>query len=428
LCRTLRHLHVWLAFSLTPTLGLSAEVLNWPAAVQEARANNPRLIAQRAEREKAGHQIDVARAAFRPHLTASADVSQSITDPAPGQGTQTYSVGLTLRQSLFAGFRDEAALEERRLGAELAQTSLDRVEASQAFELRSAFARQLYAQLLWDLEKNTALRRRENVRLVTLRFKGGRENRGALLRSEATLAQAEVEVAQAQRQLEGTRLLLAHALGRREDFAQRVDGTLKTPTLTPTHDLNTLASAAFSTKESALGVKTAQAALESAAGEAYPDLSAFATTTRSGPWPPEQDRMVIGLSLSWNLYAGGAPSARLRSQTAAKASAEAAFTDTLMTAREDLHTAQSGLIDAISQVKVRETLFEAAKLQAEIARRQYSLGLVTFLDWDQTENALIDAERSLLASRRDAVLALATWERARGQRLSDLRGQELSDP
>jgi outer membrane protein TolC len=99
-----------------------------------------------------------------------------------------------------------------------------------------------------------------------------------------------------------------------------------------------------------------------------------------------------------------------------------------MTAREDLHTAQSGLIDAISQVKVRETLFEAAKLQAEIARRQYSLGLVTFLDWDQTENALIDAERSLLASRRDAVLALATWERARGQRLSDLRGQELSDP
>ena len=57
----------------------------------------------------------------------------------------------------------------------------------------------------------------------------------------------------------------------------------------------------------------------------------------------------------------------------------------------------------------------AADLRAEIARTQYTTGLLSFEDWDLIENDLIDNQKAMLASLRDAVLAEAAWEQTLGK-------------
>jgi outer membrane protein TolC len=70
--------------------------------------------------------------------------------------------------------------------------------------------------------------------------------------------------------------------------------------------------------------------------------------------------------------------------------------------------------DAAERVDVQENFYEAARVRAEIARSQYSSGLLSFDDWDIIENELISREKEILAARRDAARAEAAWESAQG--------------
>ena len=57
---------------------------------------------------------------------------------------------------------------------------------------------------------------------------------------------------------------------------------------------------------------------------------------------------------------------------------------------------------------------KAAEVRSEIARAQYQNGLLSFEDWDLIENDLIDKQKAMLTSQRDAVVARAAWEKMLG--------------
>ena len=58
---------------------------------------------------------------------------------------------------------------------------------------------------------------------------------------------------------------------------------------------------------------------------------------------------------------------------------------------------------------------KAAQVRAEIARSQYTSGLLAFEDWDLIENDLIENEKQALLARRTAARAAAAWDRALGK-------------
>jgi outer membrane protein TolC len=80
----------------------------------------------------------------------------------------------------------------------------------------------------------------------------------------------------------------------------------------------------------------------------------------------------------------------------------------------NLQQAFNSWVDAAQQSHVQQQVLQAAELRAEIARSQYTSGLMSFDDWDIIEDDLIAQQKTDLTARRDAILALAAWENARG--------------
>ncbi len=81
----------------------------------------------------------------------------------------------------------------------------------------------------------------------------------------------------------------------------------------------------------------------------------------------------------------------------------------------ELQQAFAASQDAVGKVDVQEKFLHAAQVREEIATSQYTAGLLSFQDWDLIEDDLIANQKTMLASRRDAVIAEATWERIQGK-------------
>ena len=107
-----------------------------------------------------------------------------------------------------------------------------RVARAQAsFDLKSAFAALRHAQDSSMLADDIIRRREENLKLVELRFEGGRGNRRVVLSSRAAVSQARYERLQAQHALSWPREQLARALG--NDRAQGFDIAGNVPEAAP---------------------------------------------------------------------------------------------------------------------------------------------------------------------------------------------------
>jgi outer membrane protein TolC len=72
-------------------------------------------------------------------------------------------------------------------------------------------------------------------------------------------------------------------------------------------------------------------------------------------------------------------------------------------------------VESVAQLKVDSSFREAAAMRADIARKQYNNGLLSFQDWDTIESDYIKRQKNYLASKRDRVINESNWEKALGR-------------
>jgi outer membrane protein TolC len=404
------------AFLVFGAAGLAAaEVLTWDDSLRAAAAANPDLNAARESVRAAESGRRAAYSPFLPQVTAGAGHSASHVEGTPGV-SDGYSLDLSARQNLFAGGTDRAALTRASAAESQARASLDLVRADVGFQLRAAFARQLYAQDQEALARDIARRRQENSRLVELRFEAGREHKGSALRSRAAWSQADFEAAQAARALATARRALARVMGRSAFEVFTVTGTLTSSAPDAAPDFVALGLLTPSYRRQEAGWTSARAGVSTARGRWLPEVAASGSASRDGgDWPPDRDRWSLGLSASVPLFSGGKDLYDLRGAQADERRARAELEAAGLSAALDLEEAHSGLLDAAGRAAVQREFLEAARVRSEIARGQYTSGLLSFEDWDLIENDLINQQKSWLVSLRDAVVAEAEWDRTRGK-------------
>jgi outer membrane protein TolC len=174
------------------------EALTWEACVQEAKKSHPDLISAEAvvHQAQANHAITTSN--ILPHV--STEVRQS-TSKAATKRSDAYSYGVTTQQLLFDGLKTPYDIAAAAKNVKSARYNYDVTSADIRLRLRTAFIELLKAQEFVIIAENIALRRKQNADLVQLLYDGGREHRGSLLTAQANLAQAEFEVAQAQRNI-----------------------------------------------------------------------------------------------------------------------------------------------------------------------------------------------------------------------------------
>jgi outer membrane protein TolC len=394
----------------------SAQWIEWAEFTRWVAERNPVLVAARESLERARHDVRAAEATWWPELAGSAGFSRSDADGSSAGPVDRTALGLEARYTLYAGGSDRARVAQARALLEQAESELREAYASVGAEARRAFVGLQFAQQRVVLAETILERRRQNLELVRLRFDSGAENKGALLRVEAAALQAEADLEQARRDLAVRQRELSGLAGREDRVAWRARGDLPMPAAPDEPDWGAAARAAPRVRAARARLAAARAAEAIALGARRPEVAARGAIDRAGDsWPPDRDGWSAAVTLTVPVFTGGRTVGRLAAARAEVRAAEARLEQETRAQELALETAYANLLDALRQVEVQEAFRKAAETRAEIARAQYANGLLSFQNWDQIEDELIQSRRNLLARARDAALAAAEWERARGR-------------
>ncbi len=414
-----------LLFSLVLLAPAHADSLTWQASVAEAASNNAELRSARSNLDAAGYDASAAYSGYYPQVSAGAGYSDTTSDSAlsgsstPGTSTFTgtsYSASVSVTQNLFSGFQDRARIEQGSAKREGVEASLSLAKARVSQALKNAYAGLKFAQDSITLAEKIVGRQQENVRLVELRFESGRENKGSLLLTKASLAQARLGQLQATQARVTAQAQLAQTLGRNAADALTVSDDPPTAEPMDQPDFQRLAQQAPDYTQAAAQEKSAAAGVTLARSSFYPNVNLTGSVGRSGSdWFPEDERRTVGINLSVPLFTGGR---NYYSSRSAVASLDAASASTLTAERlllANLKQAYANYVQAVERLKVDQAFLDAAQVRAEIARSQYNNGLISFSDWNLIENDLIQRQTAHVQSQRDRVIAEAAWERTQGR-------------
>ncbi len=388
--------------------------------MEQAAKNNSEIKAAQSSLESARESAKSSRSGFLPSLSGnlnysygSSGLSSTSTDES---ASSSYGVGISLSQNVFNGFSDKAKLEQAHAQTRNQEANLDSVKAKVSFDLKSAYANLLFAQRMVDLQGEIQKRREQNLKLVTLRFESGRENRGSVLLSKAYLEQARYESLQARNSIMTAQVQLARVLGRDEETSFFVSDEIPLAPLGALPNFKQIVASTPEHRTSVANEDSADWGIKLARGKFFPTLSLSASSGKSGSdWFPQYDRWSVGASISIPLFDGGKD---FYGTHAAIASWEATVAtrangDRIILTK--LKSSYAGYQEANEKYKVDLSFKFAANKRAEIARGKYNNGLLTFDQWDIIENDLIVRERATLQSQRERAINEATWLQAQGR-------------
>jgi outer membrane protein TolC len=317
---------------------------------------------------------------------------------------------------LFSGFQDHGKWTQAKASTRAARLSLQILKARISYDLKSAFQGVQYATEYVNLTDDIIHRREENLSMVRLRFQSGRENKGSELLSQAYLNQSRYDNLQARNALNVARAQLARALGADSGAALDVKGEipLHEP---PSPDFKKLAPRTPDYLQAEAQEDAAEAGVTIARSGFFPSLSVIGSVGDQGKsfYPNERDKWSVGVNLTLPLFNGGKDYYTTRAATEARGAADFTRLNSLHAALAKLEQGFAGYTEAVSKLAVDESFKQAAMVRAEIARKKYGNGLLSFEEWDIIENDLIARQKTFLLSRRDRVIAEAGWEQAQGQ-------------
>ncbi|NOU35304.1 MAG: TolC family protein [Kiritimatiellaceae bacterium] len=393
------------------------DALTWQDCFSRTVENNIDLGVGRLKLKEAEAALKSQQSVYYPDLTAKAGRSVGGSKPESSDGwnnTDSLSASLNASYTIFDGFGNRARVTKTEAELYAEKANFDQTRSNVEYALRKAFSDQLYAQELLDLVKNIASRRADSVRLVEMRYQGGRENKGSLMLKQAQLADALYSVGETERALELARRRLAGLMKQTKfsDFA--VAGELSTNPPPTGVSLDELARQTPSYHSAEANMKAAEQGFIITRSARFPQVTASASLNGSGETEIKNKSWQTGIAVSLPLFTGGKLSQDIIISGLKREQSKLDAENTILTLLNNLQTAINTYRDRYAALSVQKAQLDAADMRATVARAQYQQGLISFQDWDTIENSLITAQRSWLSSRRAADQAEAAWQNAMG--------------
>lgn len=392
----------------------AAETLSFKEARTLMLRGNPEALSAALDAEAAGFRLRSARGALFPSFSASASYSRSGTQGfAPGD---SYSYGFTGSQPLFSP-GVPASVRAAAAASSSSGASRDSTTSRLTYELKTAFADILNAREAIKLSESTLTRREENLGLLKLKYKAGRESKAALLETEAALKTARWQHGRYSKNLRLLERKLNRLLGR--PLMSPAPELIPPGTKELPEDFSALAGILkrhYSVRAARAALDSARAARESAGAARLPEASANGSYRWSGSdWPDRSNSWSLGASLSLPLFSGGTLRANSAAADKALLSAEAdlkASEDAVLLAAEDAFLSWK---EAGDYLDVSKSSMEAAEARAWLVRTQYLSGQASYFEWRNVEEQLINAQNQHLAAGRELAVSRAALDRALGE-------------
>lgn len=391
------------------------EPLTWQQCLSEAKEAHPDLYSALAVLQQAEADKLINRGSLLPQISAALSGKEGGTL----NGGSGYSTGYSLsaQQLLYDGQKSSRQVLSNEEAIKAAQYNYKAVSANLRFALRSAFTELLKAQDLVGLAGEIAKRRQKNLRLISLRYKGGREHLGSFRQAEADKAQADFELGRAERGLLLARTKLASALGggNHQNLAVQGDFNVKElPLQKP--NLPELAKNSPLFQQLDSRSKGARFDLDAAKSAFSPQLYLTSSIGRNAydRMPTDALDWSAGVTVAVPIYGGGSGNARVSKAMAVVSQLNAQEKSGYLQLLDSIEGSWKDFVDAQQNVAVQKKFLDAAVERSTIANSQYSNGLITFNDWVIIEDNLVNAKKNFLNAGADLLIAEAKWIQAKG--------------
>lgn len=398
--------------------GSSADAMTLQEAVSLAVSTNPEVGQVSNDRRAIDQELRQGRALYYPQVdlrVASgvelSENSTTLSDTHPDTSSRTLwrkEASLTLSQLIFDGFFADSEVERQ---TSRSKSAAHRVQESAEFvglDAVEAYLEVLRHRERVELAENNVTVHRQRLQQVQARAQAGGGNIADVRQAEARLANAESGLVQAQGNLRDAEALFIRVVGQGpetlEEPAIPADALPADVEAAVNSAIENSPTVAFARQD----VKTAEADVKQQEASLYPDirleLSGSANDNVDGRTNSEFDASAM-VVLRYNLYRGGADTARIREFKWRLAEAIDAMHTNERKVSEDARVSWNAIETSHSNVGILQQQVTANERTRDVYKQQFEIGQRGLLDLLDADNELYLANDSLITATYAEVFA-----------------------
>lgn len=414
---TAMHRHFRRAATLAFGAAVSASVLIAPVdfaeaeTLQEALAAaylyNPTLKAARAELRATDEGVPLARSNYRPRISGSASHTYTYREDATGsEDDNVTTYGVTFSQPIFRGFRTRNAISAAEAQVEAGRERLRDAEQDVLLNAVTAYVNVVRDEAVLSLRRNNRRVLQQQQQATQDRFQVGEVTRTDVAQANARVSGAESEISAAQALLQASRATYAQIIG-------HMPANLSQPG--PARNLPRTLEEAIAIAEGenpqileALFLERAQQhTIDETKGELLPsvDLEASYTNTEGAGGAGRTETTRVSGVVTVPIYQGGAVSSRIRRAIETRSQLRHLIDVARESVRANVISAWGDYTAAQAQIVSDQAQVEATEIALRGVREEEKVGQRTVLDVLNAEQDLLNAQVTLVTTRRDYIVA-----------------------
>ncbi|MCB1478329.1 MAG: TolC family outer membrane protein [Rhodobiaceae bacterium] len=426
-----------LASAIAVSVALPARAETMMSAMSYAYSSNPTLNAARAEARAVDEGVAQALSGWRPTVTGEASIGQKYTDTdssistSSGSSTTTPgSVGVTVNQPLFRGYRTVNSTKQAEAAVRAAHESLRNTEQNVLLQAAQAYADVVRDSAIVQLRNNNLSVLQEQLKATQDRFEVGEVTRTDTAQARARVSAAQSQMNAAQAQLLSSRAVYIQIIGREpknlkapQPFTRQIPASLDQAIAISRSDHPAIKAARYSEESAAFAIKVAEGAL-------LPTLSLQGSmsynTEPSSTVNNTFSAQILGV-LTVPIYQGGSEYSQIREAKQTRSQrmlevdvARAEVQAAVLSAWGGLQAARASILSAQAQI-------DAASIALDGVREEARVGQRTTLDVLDAQQELLDARVSRVIAERDQVVASVSLYSALGRLLATRIGLSVRE-
>jgi outer membrane protein TolC len=379
-----------------------------------AKENNLELQQSRMSIDDARAAATEANASFYPNLSASTNYRYGGSASVDPSGR--FSTGLSAQYTLYKGGSIRAGSKIAGTRIKIAEQNFRQKENEVVQSVKQAFYKILQIQEQINRINSILKRRNDNLTLLKLNYRVGRENEPNVRQAEVSLNQTEYDSLQAELNLALTKNTLRQLLNLpNEDISIQYQDK---PIIFP--ELDSLAKEAGNNRPEIISQKANQDILAAQKVQAksnyLPSVSVSSSYGLGGDnFFKQSDDWSAGVGLSLPLFNGFSTSAKVKQANISIKQNEFKILDLTNSIESEVRQAYANWTLANKNLEVSNKTLRAAQDAYQLTKLQYEQGSTSYFFLQQKESDLTQAENSNVNALYNLRTSVAALEKAIGR-------------
>jgi outer membrane protein len=388
-------------------------------ALLQAYINNPELNAERENIQVSKEDLNISKSKFLPTVTLSATKSQEntekLTDRNGVNSTITdvdpESQSIVIEQKIFQGFAGLADIEKSKIGINLADAKLLKIEQEILYKAVGAYSGLIFANEKYKINQNNVNLLERQVETDQARLERGQITLADLAQSESSLLGAQANSIKARNEAVTAKLVYEKIIGpinNPSNLDEKLDLNFKIPiNLNKAIEISkinnpNLIIAKLEYEQSKKDVTIARSELSPSATLSFNSSRTNDTSSTIN----ERDKEILKATISWPIFNGGKNTASLNRSKNLKNRNKLLFDNAIKANQTNVASAWSNLQSSRSLLNSVKSQVKAAEIANEGITVEYESGLGrSTLDVIQSNSILLSSKISLADSKRNYLLS-----------------------